>query len=61
MNMQLYNPDEVAALIPLVISPKTMEQLYDLGIVRPMNELEDLALALARLADLAVAHDLQRT
>ena len=59
--MQLYNPDEVAALIPLVISPKTMEQLYDLGIVRPMNELEDLALALARLADLAVAHDLHRT
>ncbi len=59
--MQLYNPDEVAAIIPLVISPKTMEQLYNLGIVRPMNELEDLALALARLADLAVAHDLQRT
>ena len=59
--MQLYNPAEVAALIPLVISPKTMEQLYNLGIVRPMNELEDLALALARLADLAVAHDLPRT
>ena len=59
--MQLYNPAEVAALIQLIISPRTMEQLYQLGIVRPMNELEDLAQALARLADLAVAHDLQRT
>jgi len=59
--MQLYNPDEVAALIPLVVSPRTMEQLYQLGIVRPMTELEDLAQALARLADRAVAHDLQRT
>jgi hypothetical protein len=38
-----------------------MEQLYQLGIVRPMTELEDLAQALARLADRAVAHDLQRT
>lgn len=46
----------VAALVRVRIDHETLQRLYDLGIVRPDREPEDLATALPRLAQLVTDH-----
>lgn len=50
--------DNIAARLRITVTDATLTQLYQLGVIRPDHEPEDLAGALARLAQAAVEHGL---
>lgn len=53
--------EQLAALVRVAVTHETMRELYRMGVVRPEQEAEDLASALARLTCAAVNHDLRFT